>query len=242
MINGANKIHKTSDYSQFKQIKGNRKVNKRHLARLKQSIKRKNLMHLNPIIVNENMEVIDGQHRLQACKELEVPVYYIKGSGLRFDDVVFMNTNVKDWSINDYLHSYVEQGYKDYIYLRDFANKWGLSTATAIAILSMDEYVTRAKYKEFKEGKFEVVDKEQSLEFVKRLREVIPYTTENTWKDRDFIKALSKAYHQGVDHDKLIERIEKYPSPLYRRVNVTDYLRMFEDIYSHGLSGKVRLY
>ena len=36
---------------------------------------------VSPILVNEKMEVIDGQHRLQAQKELNLPTYYIKNKG-----------------------------------------------------------------------------------------------------------------------------------------------------------------
>jgi ParB-like chromosome segregation protein Spo0J len=60
----------------FKHIKGNRIPNLKHVRRLVDSIKKYG-MKCNPILVNEQMEVIDGQHRLLAAKETNSFVYYI---------------------------------------------------------------------------------------------------------------------------------------------------------------------
>lgn len=236
------RIQKSFHYDDFKRIKGNRIVNPSHLARLRKSIAKKNLLHLNPIIVNEKMEVIDGQHRLTVCKHLGLPVYYIVGKGLSFNDIVQMNSNVSDWGIGDYLESYCEQGYDDYITVKSFAQKWGLSTSNAIAILTMSGTVTRAGYKAFKEGEFEIIDLKASEKFVERLKEIAPFTTRNTWKDRDFIRALSTAYSKGIDADRLLAEIGQSKNPLHRRGNVTEYLRQFEDIYNTNLQNRVRLY
>ncbi len=65
-----NKVYQTSDLSIFKQIEGNRVPNLQHIKRLADSI-RVYGMKCNPILVNERMEVIDGQHRLMAAKEAE---------------------------------------------------------------------------------------------------------------------------------------------------------------------------
>jgi hypothetical protein len=235
-------INKTTDYKDFKRVKGNRLLNKEHFSRLKNSVQRKNLLHLNPIIVNENMEIIDGQHRLQVCKTLGLPVYYVVGKGLGFADVVQMNSNVQDWGLLDYLQSYCEQGYKDYITAKEFATKYGLSPSAAIAILSMHTHVTRAGYRNFKEGNFKVADYDMSVEFVVRLREISRFTTTNTWKDRDFIRALSMSYEHGIDHEILMRRVEKSEGLIMRQSGVKDYLRAIEDIYNIQAQKRVRLY
>ena len=75
-------IYKTNDYSQFKFLLGNRTINKANLMRIKKSMINKHL--ICPIIVNKNREIIDGQHRFVAQKELELDVYFImiEGYGL----------------------------------------------------------------------------------------------------------------------------------------------------------------
>ena len=68
-----NQVHSTNEHSVFKIQIGNRPVNNNHVARLIISMKKSYLM--SPLIVNEKMEVIDGQHRLSAQKELKLPTY-----------------------------------------------------------------------------------------------------------------------------------------------------------------------
>ena len=235
-------IKETTDYKDFKRVKGNRLLSKEHLSRLKKSVQRKNLLHLNPIIVNEKMEIIDGQHRLEVCKALHLPVYYVVGKGLDFTDVVQMNSNVKDWGLLDYLQSYCEQGRKDYLVAKQFAADYNLSPSTAIAILSMGSHVTRAGYHNFKEGEFKVTDYGIAEEFVKKLREISRFTTSNTWKDRDFIRALSISYEHGIDHEDLMNHVERANGLIMRQAGVKDYLRAIEDIVNLSAKNRVRLY
>ena len=61
-------IQQSTKYRQFKRIKGNRVLNPNHIARLKKSIERKNLLHLNPIIVNERHEIIDDTQHIPTLK------------------------------------------------------------------------------------------------------------------------------------------------------------------------------
>ena len=57
-----NKIRETNDYEIFKILKGNRDINQNHVNKLVQSITEKDLRI--PIVVDNNMYVMDGQHRL----------------------------------------------------------------------------------------------------------------------------------------------------------------------------------
>lgn len=236
------KVQKTKDYRQFQAVLGNRLINANHVVRLKHSFERKNLFQYNPIIVNEKMEIIDGQHRIIAAEQLGIDVYYVVAKGLGFNDIVLMNTSVKSWGLQDYLDSYRELEKDDYVTTAMFMDKWGLSVSNALAILSMGSHVTRAGYKEFKEGNFKIKDLKKSDEFAKNLRETAAYTTNNTWKDRDFIRALSKVYEKGIKHEKLISQLQLQPGPLHRRANVTDYLRQFEDVVNYNQPTRIRLY
>lgn len=75
-------ILKTNDYGLFKSIMANREIDDKHVKRLAKSIARKNLLYIRPLIVNEKMQIIDGQHRLAAAKEIKATVYYLKVDGL----------------------------------------------------------------------------------------------------------------------------------------------------------------
>ena len=79
------KIHTTTDYDQFKYIAGNRDVVEAHVKSLSEQITIKDFQI--PIIVNEKMEVCEGQHRLEAYKALSIPITYIIKEGL---DIFFI--------------------------------------------------------------------------------------------------------------------------------------------------------
>ena len=55
-----NKFFETTNYSKFKKTRGNRPVDEAHVQQLKKLIEEKDLY--DPIRVNKNMEVIDGQY------------------------------------------------------------------------------------------------------------------------------------------------------------------------------------
>lgn len=85
-------IQSTTDYAQFRYYLSNREVDNAHVKKLAASIQRKNLMKIRPALVNEDMYVIDGQHRIEACRLIEEPVYYLITEGLTQADIAILNT------------------------------------------------------------------------------------------------------------------------------------------------------
>ena len=71
-----NTVYSTDDLEMFNQINGNRPPNVQHINRLCDSIKLNGVLQ-NPIIVNEFMDIIDGQHRLLAAKKAKSSIFFI---------------------------------------------------------------------------------------------------------------------------------------------------------------------
>lgn len=92
----------TNNYKKFKVLDGNREVNR--IGFIKKNIKKYGYLRM-PILVNEDHEVIEGQHRLAACEELGVPVHYIVQEGLGIDHCIALNVGRRNWAIKDYVHS-----------------------------------------------------------------------------------------------------------------------------------------
>ena len=76
-------IHTTKEYDKFSLINYNREVNRKHLNRLKISIKHKDLTKFKPVIVDKEFCVVDGQHTFVACKELGLPIHYMQLDNFR---------------------------------------------------------------------------------------------------------------------------------------------------------------
>lgn len=130
-----NKVYLEDDLSVFKIITGNRTVEPARVKKIKGSIKTIGMIDA-PIVCNEKMEVIDGQGRLQACRELGKPVPYIIVQGLTIDHCRAMNLNQTNWSGRDYIRSYASEGNENYIRLEDFisASKFTYSIAIDVAL------------------------------------------------------------------------------------------------------------
>lgn len=131
------KILKTKDYAQFKSILSNREVNKQHVKKLADSLKKKNLLWAKPPLVNERNQVIDGQHRLEACQLAGIDFYYIQAEGLNKEDMAILNTNQKNWSALDFINFYALEGMRDYKELSKLMNKYpGLKPSLLIRLAS----------------------------------------------------------------------------------------------------------
>jgi hypothetical protein len=94
-------VQTTKDYYLFTPIDGNRNKNLLHLNRLKKSINENYLFTV--IIVNENYQIIDGQHRFDVIKELNLPLHYIVCVGYGLKEVHILNQISKTWNADDYL-------------------------------------------------------------------------------------------------------------------------------------------
>ena len=83
-------VKTTRDYEVFKKLKGNRDVTESQVEKVIKSIKTIGLLP-NPVIVNENMEVVDGQARVEACKRLGLAVPYMVANGAGIDTAIALN-------------------------------------------------------------------------------------------------------------------------------------------------------
>lgn len=127
-------ILKTKNYEIFKKHENNCPLDALNLSKIKASIMSRNLLEMRPILVDAQMRVLDGQHRLEAAKALEVDIYYqIKMEG-NHEDIVLLNTNQRIWGRSEYLNYYVSLGNHDYRQLADFCKRRALTINEALSI------------------------------------------------------------------------------------------------------------
>lgn len=93
-----NTIYCTSDYTVFKKLLGNRVVLEQRKNTIKNSIIENGYVR-NPIVVNEKMEIIDGQGRFEALKELKLPIEYVIAYGAGQKECIALNANQKKLEI-----------------------------------------------------------------------------------------------------------------------------------------------
>ena len=128
------KVYETKNYDMFRQMLGNRDI--KGESEIVESIKRVGLVH-NPIIVNEKYEVIDGQNRLEALRQLDLPVYFIIQKGLGIEACRSLNIGQTNWGTEDYIYSFADVGNKNYRRLAslmtEFQKQFGIQGIIAMA-------------------------------------------------------------------------------------------------------------
>jgi len=129
-------IHKTTEYKIFKKNQCNREINTPNLIKIKNSIVAKNLLYLRPIIVNKNMEIMDGQHRLEAARILELPIFYQVNEEIETEDIVLLNDNQRGWKLDDYTNFYANQNNIEYIKLQEYSKQNKLPIQFIVKILA----------------------------------------------------------------------------------------------------------
>ena len=153
-VNIKNKLFETRDYSIFKRARGNRPVDKAHVAQLKKLIADKDIG--DPVKVNRGLEVIDGQHTLQARRELGLPVPYIIINSNDPLDIARVNTGRKNWSMESYLGHHCARGKMDYKILKSKMTQYGIPVAETLVLLQKVNTKYRRHSDEFKLGTFKI--------------------------------------------------------------------------------------
>jgi hypothetical protein len=253
-------LYQTTDYGIFKYIPQNRKTMSEHVLKLAQSIKTKNLVKDFPILVNDKMEILDGQNRLQALQQLGYPAYYKIASDMTIDDISLVNTVSKNWSLDDYLHQYISKGFSEYLKFKDFMDwanissinlalkilknrKAKLSTQMAGATtghtgLGADGFTTN----KFKTGQFTYPENDsEAKNTVMELRQLSAFTIKKNPYDRSLIVAYD-SITRGADFDisRLLSKLSTYPIGVYNDAN--SLIDQFEKAYNYNVGESKKVF
>lgn len=107
------RVEETTNYAQFDRVVGNRPIRHGHASRIAKEIEKTGV--ISPILVDRDMRVLDGQHRLEAAKMLEMPVpYVVVKNGSSTDIVHSLNAVAKSWRADDYFRYYATRGNEQY--------------------------------------------------------------------------------------------------------------------------------
>jgi hypothetical protein len=234
-----NQVFVTNDYTKFKLLQGNRSVDPAHVQELVNSMQEQYLQM--PIHVNQDFQVIDGQHRLEACQELGLPIYYMLHDGWALDEVHILNTHQVNWNSIDYLHSFASRGNDQYKIFLKFMEDYGFGYQVSYALLTSTSSAPRGhKTKEFRKGKFEVVDLQRAVKLADIIKTFASfyagYHTMNKVSYRDnFCLAIIRVANKNMDYvEELLEKFSRTAPMLYHRPLVIDYIKDLEDQYNKG--------
>ncbi len=233
------KVYSTYNYELFKVLKGNRYVNPAHYKKLLLSIKDNPLPTI--ITLNENFEVIDGQHRLECFKELNLPVQYIIREGFGLNECQILNINTSKWTLDDYIDGYCDLGFETYKLIKEFKEEYGFKINEAILILNGN--ISGNLTDEFKKGNFKIENWLKSIEIADKLRGLNNYFDKKDrakYKSRNLVKIFIRICENvNFDYNHFISQLEK-PNPykLQTQPRVDMTIEMIQNIYNYNVKRK----
>jgi predicted RNA binding protein YcfA (HicA-like mRNA interferase family) len=257
-------VLETRSYSMFKHMAGNRALNEQNIRSIMHQIQ--HYGQQQPIIVNERYEVIDGQHRLEACKRLKKPVIFYKKKGARIQHVITTNAVGRKWTLLDHFNRFAAEGNENYARGLEFikhAKKFGFSQTAAIAMMRgshvqyvmCDDGVIRANSgRVLHEKKAKVlypVGNAMQLGYFqcpsqKELQEVLQsiqlFEKFGFSKTKTFVAALLRVMRvDEFEVERLKERALRYPSMFTHEPDSKHYLQMFDKVYNYRSKTKLAL-
>lgn len=222
-------IQSTTAYHLFKTINSNRVVDRSHVAKLIKAIRKKNLLHLQPITVDKDMNVIDGQHRLQAAKILQVPVYYQRDCKVSEEDMSDMNSIKKNWTLNDYLHYYISRGKHDFIEFSKVMERHpNVPVSTLLKVVSGN---SSTRSSDIRNGEIDTDNIEKADEIIKQLNDINELCP-SIAGSRLTEAMIYFANHPDYDHKRMVKRIQTNPSEIHACNNKKQYIQMLQSVYN----------
>ena len=234
-----NKVYKTNNLSIFKTIDGNRVPNLQHVKRLADSIRFYGMI-CNPILVNEKMEVIDGQHRLMAAKEAESFVYYIIVTGYDLNEVHTLNMNQKNWGIIDFMEGYANIGIESYIKLRKFSQDNKDYTLPVCIMLCHNSLQTGYKGTNFNNGTWKIKNIDLGQDWANKIRLIKPFFI--NYNNRNFVGTMMILFqNKSFDFNEFMHKLRLQPTALKICATSDQYRTLIEDIYNYRSRNKINL-
>lgn len=237
------KIFQTSKYDKFKILPENRNISEKHVANLVQSIADEDMGASTPIVVDKEMNIIDGQHRFEARKRLGRPIFYIITAHKSLGAIKLLNSTSRVWRYEDHIASFAKQGYEEFQRLQEFAKLYGISATAAVHLLR-DASPSYSVQRSIKEGTFKIKDMDKAHRLAKTalLYQDITAFAGNIWT-RPFLSAVKTLVDNfpRLNHEDLVQKAKNLGVVLRPEINPQYYLRALEEVYNHKLSKTNRL-
>lgn len=234
MTNSKDRILFTENLSIFKIVKGNRRINIKHRDKIAKNMLKNGVLK-NPILVNEKMEIIDGQHRFSAAEITDSGIYYIIVEGYNIDEVHALNLNQKNWTQKDFMQGYARMGKSEYIKMEKFCERFPELTMTAAISIASEQTGGGSKTK-FNEGGFKFKNYDSAVHFTEQLKKVSKYY--DGWNRSGFVRALVHLKQNPVfSMRRFLHKLSYQSRKMVDCTSFKNYKNLIKEIYNYRSRG-----
>lgn len=236
-------VYVSTDYSKFKLIKGNRNLHKTKYLQLLKSMEQE-VLNI-PIIVNEKMEIIDGQHRYHARRELNLPIPYCVCEGYSIEQVKRANLVSSNWTKEDYLNLHIADELPEYEKFEELLLASGINITDLIKVYAKAQGKSSEQVAyEFENGTLVSDNMDRITGFIEALKD---FDFFKFYKKKQFVAAMVKLYFDPrYNHTKMKKKLENRSQVLEgvsSNITKDEYLsKLANGIYSFGAGNKNLFY
>ena len=234
-------IKTTKNYELFKKLKGNRAVTPARVSIIRNSIERVGYI-TNPIIVNQNYEVIEGQGRLEALKGLDLPVDYIVVDGAGIEECMALNMRNTNWKTRDFIYSYADRGNENYVRIKKLLEQYNFGVNVIATAL---KFIGKFDVKSTKNGELHISEQEydNAVERLEWLNKIAPYCKSTTGEMASLFQSLIICREfENVDLNRLESKVINLNQTMMPYASVPDCMQSLEEIYNRKLPAISKVY
>ncbi len=235
-------VYETMDYEKFSKLEENRILTEARKKWLIKSFSEGEIM--NPIIVNEKFQIIDGQGRYEARKELGLPIYYIIDYGKGIEDCRRMNAYNRPWTELDFVESYALAGNEDYALLLETIKATRLPINRILRFANKTSTTQGSEKNLITAGRISFVERDAELvrQVLACANEISDALCKGTRHSNAFYTAVKIVFDtDGYNHERMLANCKRCRSQYAEMSKIEDQLKEFSRIYNYKAK-KDRLY
>ena len=200
------------------------------------------MLEFCPILVDENMQVLDGQHRIEAAKALGCEVYYQVQKESHAENIILLNAASKIWSTEDYLNFHIKSGNENYRKLQEFCNKNNVLVGHFLRLKGSQANGSKNS-SSFRSGSYRFPSEEQIAELEDKYKKIALVNKEiSTYcfsrkidtRSSYYVNALFELFDcNNFNFDLFLRKIPMRADLVRKCASTFAYLQMFKDIYNY---------
>lgn len=238
------KINYTSEYGSFHFLRGNRDLNETKIDKIIKSVNNGlNFFKYCPILVNEEMYIIDGQHRFFVCKKLKMPIFFVIVPNFSLRQVAEINNNTSKWKTKDFMNCYIDANINKahYEILQRISSDYKITFSTCINLLMYGKVGGGGMGEAFRNGEFKVNFESFTIRLIDTAREYEKF--EADWKSRNFLQAIEKLLSSDkYDQAAVLKKLEKHGLTIQAQSSSKEYLNHIESLFNFKNSIRQPIY
>lgn len=233
------KIESTTEYDKFNFIPWNRAINQEHVVKLRLSMEMFGFDRAYPLKVSRNFEIIEGQHRYLAAKDLGIPILYVVSDEDVGDAIMRHQTLTRTWKKQDYLHYWKERGLPAYLMVDRLQKRFKLSIEKIIACVC-STHLGGGGSRIFSDGKLTLPKSmlgyeeliTNILDLVEEVNTALGKKATFTNSIRFWAAAAALFDDPRFDVERFFKKLQLRIATLHHCVTKDQYLEMLKDVYN----------